>query len=100
MDDRDRERESQGNLYCQDNLMMIELFFLFLCLWNSFLGNALEKALIRISREDVAKKCMYDVVTFEDEMEMAAGRVAMDQSGKLFSKDISDRFLLDQINHF
>ncbi|XP_036357739.1 titin isoform X31 [Octopus sinensis] len=44
-------------------------------------GNALEKALIRISREDVVKKCMYDVVTVEDEVDMAAGRVAMDQSG-------------------
>uniref|UniRef100_A0A0L8HC85 Titin n=1 Tax=Octopus bimaculoides TaxID=37653 RepID=A0A0L8HC85_OCTBM len=44
-------------------------------------GNALEKALIRINREDVVKKCMYDVVTVEDEVDMAAGRVAMDQSG-------------------
>ncbi|OWF56525.1 Ankyrin-2 [Mizuhopecten yessoensis] len=44
-------------------------------------GNALEKALTRINREDVVKKCMYNVETVEDEVEAAAARVAMDQSG-------------------
>lgn len=45
-------------------------------------GNALEKALTRINREDVVKKCMYNVETVQDEVEAAAARVAMDQSGK------------------
>ena len=46
-----------------------------------FSGNALETSLIKIGREDVVKKCMYNVETVEDEMEAAAARVAMDQSG-------------------
>lgn len=41
----------------------------------------LEKALVKIGREDVVKKCIYNVENVEDEMEAAAARVAMDQSG-------------------
>ncbi|XP_052069485.1 ankyrin-2-like isoform X47 [Mytilus californianus] len=44
-------------------------------------GQALERALIKINREDVVKKCIYNVENVEDEMEAAAARVAMDQSG-------------------
>lgn len=46
-----------------------------------FTGQALERALIKINREDVVKKCIYNVENVEDEMEAAAARVAMDQSG-------------------
>lgn len=44
-------------------------------------GQALERALIKINREDVVKKCIYNVENVEDEVEAAAARVAMDQSG-------------------
>ncbi|XP_076454790.1 uncharacterized protein LOC143289416 isoform X40 [Babylonia areolata] len=44
-------------------------------------GNALENALQRINREDVVKKCMYNTEVVDDEVEAAAARVAMDQSG-------------------
>lgn len=47
------------------------------------LGNALETALQKINREDVVKKCMYDTEVVDDEVEAAAARVAMDQSGQL-----------------
>ncbi|KAL8597428.1 hypothetical protein ACOMHN_050926 [Nucella lapillus] len=44
-------------------------------------GNALETALQKINREDVVKKCMYNTEVVDDEVEAAAARVAMDQSG-------------------
>ncbi|KAL3877004.1 hypothetical protein ACJMK2_034767 [Sinanodonta woodiana] len=44
-------------------------------------GNALERALRQINREDVVKKCMYNIERVEDEVERAAAKVAMDQSG-------------------
>ncbi|KAL8614687.1 hypothetical protein ACOMHN_046574 [Nucella lapillus] len=44
-------------------------------------GNALESALQKINREDVVKKCMYNTAVVNDEVEAAAARVAMDQSG-------------------
>jgi hypothetical protein len=44
-------------------------------------GQALERALIKINREDVVKKCIYNVENVVDEVEAAAARVAMDQSG-------------------
>ncbi|KAK7506475.1 hypothetical protein BaRGS_00002587, partial [Batillaria attramentaria] len=44
-------------------------------------GNALESALQKINREDVVKKCMYNTELVDDEVEAAAARVAMDQSG-------------------
>lgn len=53
-------------------------FFLFVC----FTGNALEVALQKINREDVVRKCMYNVEVVDDEVEAAAARVAMDQSGE------------------
>ena len=45
-------------------------------------GNALENALRAVGREDVVKKAMYNVEVAEDEIEQAAARAAMDQSGK------------------
>lgn len=47
-----------------------------------FTGNALEVALQKINREDVVRKCMYNVEVVDDEVEAAAARVAMDQSGE------------------
>ncbi|XP_056019552.1 ankyrin-2-like isoform X15 [Ostrea edulis] len=44
-------------------------------------GNELERALRSIKREDVVQKCMYNVETIQDEVELAAAKVAMDQSG-------------------
>ena len=44
-------------------------------------GQTLERALIKINREDVVKKCIYNVENVVDEVEAAAARVAMDQSG-------------------
>uniref|UniRef100_A0A0B7BJ29 Death domain-containing protein n=1 Tax=Arion vulgaris TaxID=1028688 RepID=A0A0B7BJ29_9EUPU len=44
-------------------------------------GIQLENALRRINRDDVVRKCLHTVVTVDDEMEAAAARVAMDQSG-------------------
>ncbi|XP_050393549.1 titin isoform X4 [Patella vulgata] len=48
---------------------------------NRATGNELESALRSINREDVIKSCMYDIETVDDEVEAAAARVAMDQSG-------------------
>ena len=45
-------------------------------------GNALEQALIQVNREDVVKKTMYNVEVVQDEIEAAAARAAMDQSGE------------------
>ncbi|XP_065923059.1 ankyrin-2 isoform X42 [Magallana gigas] len=44
-------------------------------------GNELERALKSIKREDVVQKCMYNVEVIQDQVEMAAAKVAMDQSG-------------------
>ncbi|XP_062581046.1 ankyrin-2-like isoform X30 [Saccostrea cucullata] len=52
-------------------------------------GNELEKALRSINREDVVQKCMYNVEMVQDEVELAAAKVAMDQSGfDTFEKEI------------
>ena len=47
-----------------------------------FAGNALENGLRQVGREDVVKKSMYNVEVVEDELEAAAQRAAMDQSGE------------------
>ena len=44
---------------------------------SSNTGYALERALLAINRDDVVKKCVVET----DEVEAAAARVAMDQSG-------------------
>lgn len=51
-----------------------------------FTGNELERALRSIKREDVVQKCMYNVECITDEVELAAAKVAMDQSGKFKSE--------------
>ena len=51
-----------------------------------FTGNELERALRSIKREDVVQKCMYNVECITDEVELAAAKVAMDQSGKFMSE--------------
>lgn len=49
----------------------------------NFAGNELERALKSIKREDVVQKCMYNVEDIHvDQVELAAAKVAMDQSGK------------------
>ena len=53
-------------------------------------GNALEKALIQVNREDVVQKTMYNVEVVQDEIEAAAARAAMDQSGGSFQKDLTN----------
>ena len=45
------------------------------------IGNTLENGLRQVNREDVIKKTMYNVEVVEDELEAAAARAAMDQSG-------------------
>lgn len=42
--------------------------------------------MIKINREDVVKKCLYNIKTVEDEIELAAANVSMDQSGKYAEK--------------
>ncbi|KAH9512854.1 hypothetical protein Btru_036762, partial [Bulinus truncatus] len=49
-------------------------------------GNELENALRRINRDDVVRKCMYNVERVEDEREAAVARAIIDQAG-LDSKD-------------
>ncbi|XP_052265579.1 ankyrin-2-like isoform X3 [Dreissena polymorpha] len=44
-------------------------------------GNALENGLRQVGREDVIRKTMYNVEAVQDELEAAAARAAMDQSG-------------------
>ena len=48
---------------------------------NFLSGNALENGLRQVGREDVVKKTMYNVEVVQDELEAAAARAAMDQSG-------------------
>lgn len=50
---------------------------------NPFVGNALENGLKQVGREDVVKKTMYNVEVVQDELEAAAARAAMDQSGEI-----------------
>ena len=49
---------------------------------GNFAGNELERALKRIGREDVIRKCMYNVEEVTDEVERAAAKVQLDQAGK------------------
>ncbi len=46
------------------------------------LGNELERALRKIGREDVIRKCMYNIEEVTDEMEKAVAKVHIDQSGE------------------
>lgn len=44
-------------------------------------GNALQKALLRINREDIVNDCMYNRVLVTDDLEKAVAKVQLDQSG-------------------
>ena len=43
-------------------------------------GNELERAMTRIQREDIVKKCMYNIEEVTDAVEKAAARVSLDSS--------------------
>uniref|UniRef100_A0A2C9K8X6 Death domain-containing protein n=1 Tax=Biomphalaria glabrata TaxID=6526 RepID=A0A2C9K8X6_BIOGL len=49
-------------------------------------GNELENALRRINRDDVVRKCMYNIERVEDEAEVEVARAIIEQTG-LDSKD-------------
>lgn len=64
---------------------------------NPFVGNALENGLRQVGREDVVKKTMYNVEVVQDELEAAAARAAMDQSGEvLLAQPIGLRLIYKQ----
>lgn len=44
-------------------------------------GNTLEKALNKIGREDIVKKCIFNVELVTDDVEKAVARVRLDQPG-------------------
>ncbi|XP_013400021.1 titin isoform X4 [Lingula anatina] len=44
-------------------------------------GNELERALRKIGRDDVVRKCMYNVETVTDDLEKAMAKAQLDQSG-------------------
>lgn len=71
-------------LYLNMSLNTLHSYCIYFCnmyVMISFTGNALENALRQVGREDVIKKTMYNVEVVEDELEAAAARAAMDQSG-------------------
>ena len=45
------------------------------------LGNSLEKALQKIGRDDIVKQCIFNMELVTDDMERAAAKVELDQSG-------------------
>ena len=49
------------------------------------LGNELERALRKIGREDVIRKCMYNIEEVTDEVERAVAKVHIDQAGKWYN---------------
>lgn len=44
-------------------------------------GNSIEKALNKIGREDIVKKCIFNVELVTDDVEKAVARVRLDQPG-------------------
>ncbi|CAM1293249.1 Uncharacterised protein g682 [Pycnogonum litorale] len=48
---------------------------------NKANGNVLQKALIRINREDIVNNCIYNRVLVTDDLEKAVAKVQLDQSG-------------------
>lgn len=46
-----------------------------------FAGNTLEKALQKIGREDIVKKCIFNVELVTDDVEKAVAKVRIDQPG-------------------
>lgn len=51
------------------------IFFFF------YSGNTLEKSLNKIGREDIVKKCIFNVELVTDDVEKAVARVRLDQPG-------------------
>ncbi|XP_076226618.1 uncharacterized protein LOC116427791 isoform X20 [Nomia melanderi] len=48
---------------------------------NKATGNSIEKALNKIGREDIVKKCIFNVELVTDDVEKAVARVRLDQPG-------------------
>ncbi|XP_078037593.1 uncharacterized protein LOC144470402 isoform X2 [Augochlora pura] len=48
---------------------------------NKVTGNSIEKALNKIGREDIVKKCIFNVELVTDDVEKAVARVRLDQPG-------------------
>lgn len=44
-------------------------------------GNALEKALRKIGRDDIVNRCIYNVELVTDDLEKAVAKTQLDQSG-------------------
>ena len=77
--------------YCYHIQLLIFLFFYFLLFPHVLsindtcwlvVGNELERALRKIGREDVIRKCMYNIEEVTDEVERAVAKVHIDQAGK------------------
>lgn len=50
-------------------------------MWFNDLGNALEKALRKIGRDDIVNRCIYNVELVTDDLEKAVAKTQLDQSG-------------------
>lgn len=57
----------------------VNIFFFFF--FRSLVGNTLEKALNKIGRDDIVKKCIFNVELITDDVEKAVARVRLDQPG-------------------
>lgn len=61
--------------------MSISAVYIERVVFGLLLGNELEKALNKIGREDIVKKCIFNVELVTDDMEKAVARVRLDQPG-------------------
>ena len=71
--------------YCYHIQLLIFLFRHVLSINDTcwlVVGNELERALRKIGREDVIRKCMYNIEEVTDEVERAVAKVHIDQAGK------------------
>ena len=79
-DDEIAKIQSEYNYVGEQSLVMLHL-------WvqkngENATGNSLERALRKIGREDVIRKCMYNIEEVTDEVERAVAKVHIDQPGK------------------
>ena len=51
------------------------------CFLALITGNALEKALRKIGRDDIVNRCIYNVELVTDDLEKAVAKTQLDQSG-------------------
>lgn len=65
-------------IYIKVNEWFVLNFFFF---FFPTIGNTLEKALNKIGREDIVKKCIFNVELVTDDVEKAVARVRLDQPG-------------------